>query len=94
MFDIGACVTRLDIQMSENELSTLVAFAQHSRNRKGLQGFIACRGEMEGQIGILVFSFRDAASAAAFQMRRQIETKPLRLEILDKMPNEVREFHE
>jgi hypothetical protein len=80
--------------MSENELATLVAFAQHSRNRKGAQGFIACRGEMEGQTGVLVYTFRDAACAAVFQMRRQIEARPLRLEILDHRPSEVREYHE
>jgi hypothetical protein len=49
---------------------------------------------MEGQTGVIVYSFRDAASASAFQMRRQIEAKPLRLEILDKLPNEVLEYHE
>jgi len=49
---------------------------------------------MQGQMGILVFSFRDATSAAAFQRRRQIEANPLRLEILDKMRSEVREYHE
>jgi hypothetical protein len=80
--------------MSENELSTLVALAQHSRYREGTQGFIACRGEMAGQTGILVYSFRDAASAAAFQMRRQIQARPLRLEILDNLPSEVREYHQ
>jgi hypothetical protein len=80
--------------MSENELNTLVAFAQHSRYREGTQGFISCRGEMDGQTGIVVYSFRDAASAAAFQRRRQIQASPLRLEILDNRPSEVREYHE
>jgi hypothetical protein len=79
--------------MSEKELSTLVALAQHARYRKSAQELIACRGAMEGQMGILVYSFRDAASAAAFQRRRQIEASPLRLEILDKMRNEVPEYH-
>jgi hypothetical protein len=87
-------VTRVVVEMSENELTTLVGFAQHSRNRNGAPGFVACRGKMEGQTGVIVYSFRDAASAAAFQVRRQIETSPMRLEILDKVPNEVREYHE
>jgi hypothetical protein len=80
--------------MTESELSTLVALALQSRSRRGAQGFIACRGEMEGQTGIIIYSFSNVASAAAFQMRRQIEAKPLRLEILDKMPSEVREYLE
>lgn len=84
----------MSFDMSEDELRTLVAFAQQSRTRRCAPGFIACRGKMEGQTGVIVYSFRDAASAAAFQMRRQIETKPLRLEILDKIPNEVLEYHE
>jgi hypothetical protein len=80
--------------MSANELNAFVTFAQHSRFREGTRGFIACRGEMEGQTGIIVYSFRDAASAACFQMRRQIQASPMRLEILDNTPREVREYHE
>jgi hypothetical protein len=80
--------------MTANELSTLVALAQHARYRKSAREFVGCRGEMEGQLGILIYSFRDAASAAAFQRKRQIEASPLRLEILDRTRNEVREYHE
>jgi hypothetical protein len=80
--------------MSENELKTLVALAQQSRSRKGTQGFVACRGEMKGQTAIIIYSFRDAASAAAFQKSRQIEANPLRLEILDSAPRDVREFYQ
>jgi hypothetical protein len=47
---------------------------------------------MEGQTGILVYSFRDATCAAAFHMRRQTEARPLRLEVLDRRPSEVREY--
>jgi hypothetical protein len=94
MLDSGTGLDWGVFPMSENELSTLVAFAQRSRNRRGAPGFIACRGKLEGQMGVIVYSFRDAASAAAFQMRRQIEAKPLRLEILDRVPNEVLEYHE
>ena len=87
-------MTKLVIEMTESELSTLVALAQHARDRKCTQGLIGCRGEMTGQTGIIVYTFVDAASAAAFQKRRQIEAKPLRLEIRDKMPREVREYIE
>ena len=80
--------------MSANELSTLVAFAQHSRYRERTPGFIACHGEMEGQHGIVVYAFGDAASAAAFQRKRQIQSSPMLLEILDRRPSEVREYHE
>jgi hypothetical protein len=80
--------------MTENELNTLVALVQPLRYKKGTPGFLACRGEMEGQTGIVVYSFIDAASAAAFHMKRQIEARPLRLEILDSKPNEVREYYE
>jgi hypothetical protein len=80
--------------MTDTELSTLVAMVQQSRHRKGTPGLIACRGEMEGQTGIIVYSFIDADSAAAFQMKRQIEASPLRLEILDQKANEVREYCE
>ena len=82
------------IKMTESELSIRVAFAQQSRHKKGTPGFIGCRGEMEGQTGVVVYLFTDAASAAAFQRRRQIEAGPLRLEILDNRPGEVREYHE
>jgi hypothetical protein len=76
--------------MSQSELNNLVAFAQRSRYR----GFVACRGEMHGQTGVIIYSFLDPASAAAFHKKRQIEAKPLRLEVLDSNPKEVREFHE
>lgn len=85
---------RLGIEMTDSELSTLVAMVQQARHRKGTPGFIGCRGEMEGQTGIIVYSFTDGASAAAFQMKRQIEARPLRLEILDQRPSEVREYQE
>jgi hypothetical protein len=85
-------VIKLVVDMTENELSTLVTLAQHSRDRRGTQGLIGCRGEMEGQTGILVYSFRDATCAAAFHMRRQTEARPLRLEVLDRRPSEVREY--
>jgi hypothetical protein len=49
---------------------------------------------MQGQVGIIIYSFQDAASAAAFQKKRQVEANPLRLEILDRNPREVREHHE
>jgi hypothetical protein len=78
--------------MTESELDTLVALVQQSRYRKGTPWFLACRGELEGQTGVIVYSFSDAANAAAFHMRRQIEAKPPRLEILDKKPGEVREY--
>ena len=90
----GALVARLVIEMTESELNTRIALAQHSRDRRCMQGLIGCRGEIAGQTGIIVYAFRDAASAAVFQMRRQIEAKPLRLVILDKIPNEVREYIE
>ncbi len=80
--------------MTESELSTLVALAQQARHREGTPRFVACRGEMDGQTGIIVYSFSDAGTAAAFLRRRQIEAHPLRLEILDKRPGEVREYHE
>jgi hypothetical protein len=90
----GAFMTRLGIVMTESDLSTRVALAQHSRDRRSAPGLIGCRGEIIGQTGVIVYEFRDAASANAFQMRRQIDAKPLRLEILDKMPSEVREYVE
>ena len=80
--------------MNESELSTLVAFARHSRYGERTQGFVVCRGEMDGQTGVIIYSFKDAASASAFQMKRQIQASPLRLEILDSRPSEVREYHE
>jgi hypothetical protein len=80
--------------MSQSELNTLVAFAQQSRYRTGTQGFVACRGEMQGQVGIIIYSFQDAISAAAFQKKRQVEANPWRLEILDSNPREVREHHQ
>jgi hypothetical protein len=80
--------------MSASELNTFVALAQQSRYRKGTEGFIACRGEMQGQAAIIVYSFRDAANAAAFLKYRQTEANPLRLEILDAIPTEVREYHQ
>ncbi len=79
-------------EMTESELNTLVALVQQSRYKKGTHGFISCRGEMENQTGVIVYSFSDVASAAAFHMRRQIEAKPPRLEILDRRPSEVREY--
>jgi hypothetical protein len=87
-------VIKIAGEMTQSELSTLVALAQHSRDRKCTQGLIGCRGEITGQTGVIVYAFRDAASAAAFQMRRQIEARPLRLEILDRTPREVREYIE
>ena len=87
-------MTRVVIDMTESELSTLVALAQHSRGRRCTQGLIGCRGEMDGQTGVIVYLFRDATSAATFHMRRQIEAKPLRLEVWDKTPTEVREYIE
>jgi hypothetical protein len=80
--------------MSESELNTLVALTQQSRCRKSMPGFVACRGEMKGQTAIIIYSFRDAASAAAFQKTRQIEANPLRMEILDSAPRDVREFYQ
>jgi hypothetical protein len=80
--------------MSETELSSMVALTNRSRHIQGITGFVTCWGEMDGQMGVIVYSFRDAASAATFQGRRQIEAKPLRLEILDKSPTEVREYYE
>jgi len=85
-------MTILTIVMTESELKTLVALTQQTRLKKRTQQFIACRGEMEGQTGIIVYSFADAPSAAAFQIKRQIEARPPRLEILDKSPSEVREY--
>jgi hypothetical protein len=82
------------IEMSQSELNTFVALAQQSRYRQGTPGFIACRGEMQGQAAFIVYSFRDAASAAAFLTFRQSEANPLRLEILDALPREVREYHQ
>jgi hypothetical protein len=78
--------------MTERDLNALVALTQQSRNRRGPQGFIGCRGEMDGQTGIIVYSFTDATSAAAFHMKRQVEAKPWRLEVWDKRPREVREY--
>lgn len=57
-----------------------------------MDGLLGCRGELKGQTGIVVYAFRDAECASRFQRRRQVEAKPLMLEILDKIPNEVREY--
>jgi hypothetical protein len=80
--------------MTQSELTTRVALAQHSRSSRTMRGLVGCRGELDGQTGIIVYSFQSAASAAAFHMRRQIESQPMRLEILDKVPTEVREYVE
>jgi hypothetical protein len=92
MLDMEAFVSSVVNTMTESELSALVALAQHSRATRSARGLVACRGEMEGQPGIIVYSFRDAPSAAAFHMKRQIEARPMRLEVLDKTPREVREY--
>jgi hypothetical protein len=78
--------------MTQSDLSTRIALAQYSRHGRGTQGLIGCRGELDGQTGIIIYLFQNAASATAFHMRRQIEARPLRLEILDRVPNEVREY--
>jgi hypothetical protein len=91
--DSGAWMIRVVVAMTQSDLTTRITLAQHSRH-KSTQGLIACRGELEGQTGVIVYSFQNAATAAAFQMRRQIEAQPLRLEILDRIPTEVREYVE
>jgi hypothetical protein len=76
--------------MSEDELKTLVSLAQRARSRD----FVACRGELQGHRGVIIYSFLDAASASAFHRKRQAEARSLLLEIWDKTPREVREYYE
>jgi hypothetical protein len=80
--------------MTNDELQQLVFRAKVAARRVGTEGFIACRGEIEGQRAALIWRFGTTADAERFKLEREMLNSGFRVEILQNAPKEVREYRQ
>jgi hypothetical protein len=64
--------------MTDDELQKLAFRAKVAARRVGTEGFISCRGEMDGQKTVLIWQFNTAADAARFKLERAMLNAGLR----------------